>query len=58
MRKKSKVFTTLMVITLAIVFVSCGGAGGGAGSGEIRTVGLHGDPNDEYYQVNFVSGVE
>jgi ribose transport system substrate-binding protein len=41
------------------VLLGCGGgAGSSGGGGETVTVGLHGDPSEEYYCLQFVSGVE
>jgi len=56
---KTRIIPAIVVIALAFVFLGCGGAGnGGGGGGQVQAVGLHGDPSEEYYQLNFVTGVE
>jgi ribose transport system substrate-binding protein len=58
MKKYLKFFAAFTVVVLALVFLGCGGGSGGGTGGTVQAVGLHGDPGEEYYQLNFVSGVE
>jgi ribose transport system substrate-binding protein len=52
----------LLTVTFAamVALAACGGAAPSApaAGGEVRTIGLYGSPDEEYYQVQFVSGVE
>jgi ribose transport system substrate-binding protein len=62
MRFKEKILAGIALAAM-VALTACGGNSGGATSaapaaGEVRTVGLHGSPDEEYYQVQFVSGVE
>ena len=61
MKEKTRAISLFAAIILALVLAGCGGGGGGSAAptgGEVVAVGLHGSPNEEYYQLNFVTGVE
>ena len=57
MRIKTKILPAILIISLVIMILGCGGSTTSGGGGEIRTVGLHGDPSEEYYYVVFLSGI-
>ena len=57
MSVKTRIIPCIIAIALVFVLLGCGGTSGGGG-GEVQVVGLHGDPSEEYYQLNFVTGVE
>jgi ribose transport system substrate-binding protein len=62
LEEKMRLEKILLGVTFAsmVVLAACGGAtpAAPAAGGEAQTVGLHGSPDEEYYQVQFVSGVE
>ncbi|MDR1929733.1 MAG: substrate-binding domain-containing protein [Treponema sp.] len=55
---KAKILAVFTVIALAALMSCGGGAAPSGGGGEVQAVGLHGSPDEEYYQLQFVSGVE
>jgi ribose transport system substrate-binding protein len=58
MKVTAKILAVLIVVALAALAGCGGGSSNAASSGTVQTVGLHGSPDEEYYQVQFVSGVE
>jgi len=62
MKKGSKILAIVLALVLmTLAFAGCAqqGGGGGGGGGEAAAAGkMQGDPNDEYYMIVFVSGVE
>lgn len=54
MSVNTKIGTVFVALALALVFAGCKTGSGG----EVQAVGLHGSADEEYYQIQMVSGVE
>jgi len=47
MSKRRKIFPIVLILTLLVLTIRCGGTGGGCSSGETGTINLAWDPNTE-----------